>query len=515
MYRPVLPLRPTSARSPQMCNICSLLSSRHSFASLATAATVTGAARASYRASARSSKSRDLNPHALGNFPPGINFDGRFTTSVHGSRTASSLSGIGSHGQRQNPTSRWASNDDQDAKRGNSSTKSQGGLTLDKVIAPVLHFKSLFLSQTGIPTEESVMSVLRACERATGLLKNSIRPPQHANFVESKPAPSASEALLSFDGSSSSDVAAGSRSKGDAGLGTATEPTSAPPARRLPQTPGPSPSPDSARADSAGDFARQHKRAMDTIWDTSYAIIAHPNAPIPRQVLSQYIRVQARLGRPETLPHVLSLYASKPVPQKADNEGSIKYVKQNPDMPARAVDPDIAEAALDVAIEAKNLDAAVGIIENTYSAKAFTRSKLLQKAALPVTCLASLPGVIYILASKMSTLQNTMDGSKATTIAFAGIITYIGFTGIIGMIATATGNDQMKRVTWTPGTSMYQRWAREEERAALDKVACSFGFSQPSRWGEEEGEEFAALREYVMRKGMMLDRVELIEGFGA
>ncbi|KAI6354627.1 hypothetical protein MCOR25_008522 [Pyricularia grisea] len=515
MHRLVLPLRPTSARRPQMCSICSILSTRHSFATLSTAATVAGAAGTCYRAPARSSKSRDLNSHSPATFPRGINSSRFTTTSTYRFRTTTSLSGIGSHGQRQNLPSRWATNDDQDGNRGNRSTKTEGGLTLDKVIAPVLHFKSLFLSHTGIPTEELVMSVLRACERASGLLKNSIRPPQHANLVESKPAPSVSEALLSFDGSSSSDVMAGSRSKGDAGLGTATEPTSALTARRLPQTPGHSPSPDSARADSAGDFARQHKRAMDTIWDAAYAIIAHPNAPISREVLSQYIRVQARLGRPETLPHVLSMYASKPVPQKSSTEGSIKYVKQNPHMPARAVDPDIAEAALDVAIEAKNLDAAVGIIESTYSTKAFTRSKLLQKAFLPASCLASLPVVIYVLASKMSTLQNTMDGSKATTIAFAGIITYIGFTGIIGMIATATGNDQMKRVTWTPGTSMYQRWAREEERAALDKVACSFGFSQPSRWGEEEGEEFAALREYVMRKGMMLDRVELIEGFGA
>lgn len=449
--------------------------------------------------------SRDLGPSS---WTPSPSTQGtsirRFTISTRTplSRTAIALTRIGCQAKRQNSTSRWATGDDQDAKRGSL----QGVLSLEKlnkIVAPVLHVKSLVLGQGTIPSTDSVLSALRACERAAGLLKNSNRPPQHSASLDS-------EALLSFDGSSG--AAASSGPRGNAGAGTGTGTASSSPAGRLPQKPGQPPSPDSAHPASAGEFAREQTKALDSIWDTAYAIISHPNVAISQEVLGQYIRVQARLGRSETLPHVLSLYASKPMPKKAEAGGSVKYVKQNPDMPSRAVDPVLAEAALDVAIDARNLDAAVGIIENTYFAKAFIRSKLLQKALLPATCLAALPAIIYILAMNISGYQNTMEGSKATTIAFAGILTYVGFTGIIGMIATTTGNDHMKRVTWSTGSSMYKRWVREEQRAALDKVACSFGFAQSMRWGEEEGEEFTALREYVMQRGMMLDRVELIEG---
>ena len=88
----------------------------------------------------------------------------------------------------------------------------------------------------------------------------------------------------------------------------------------------------------------------------------------------------------------------------------------------------------------------------------------------------------------------------------------MGFTLSIGLVASATANDQMRRVSWTPGTPLRQRWLREEERAAFDRVACSFGFSEEQRYGEEEGNDFQALRQYVLQKGMILDAVELMEG---
>jgi hypothetical protein len=88
----------------------------------------------------------------------------------------------------------------------------------------------------------------------------------------------------------------------------------------------------------------------------------------------------------------------------------------------------------------------------------------------------------------------------------------VGFTATIGMVAHFTANDQMKRVTWASGTPLRHRWLYEDERAALDKIACSFGFSEEHRYGEEEGEDFLWLREYVLSRSMILDAVELMPG---
>ncbi len=100
----------------------------------------------------------------------------------------------------------------------------------------------------------------------------------------------------------------------------------------------------------------------------------------------------------------------------------------------------------------------------------------------------------------------------ATNVAFAGILAYVGFTATIGIVAVTTANDQMDRVTWATGMPLRERWLREEERAALDRVAGAWGFKEPRRRGEEEGGEWEELREFIGRRGMVLDRVELMEG---
>jgi hypothetical protein len=168
--------------------------------------------------------------------------------------------------------------------------------------------------------------------------------------------------------------------------------------------------------------------------------------------------------------------------------------------------------ALDTAIEAKNLDAAVGIIENSYKTKAFIRSKLLRKTLAPALTFAATPLAAYILASRLSVFHDAMDAASATNVAFFGILAYVGCTATIGFVAVTTANDQMKRVTWAPGMPLRRRWIREEERAALDKVACAWGFRESWRYGEEEGAEWESLREYIGQKGMVLDRTELMEG---
>ncbi|OTA75606.1 hypothetical protein M434DRAFT_56339, partial [Hypoxylon sp. CO27-5] len=249
---------------------------------------------------------------------------------------------------------------------------------------------------------------------------------------------------------------------------------------------------------------------IDKISHTAYTIISHPPVFITPDLLEKYVDVQSRLSRPETLPRVFQMYASKPMPREIG--GSISYTKQNPNKVANAIDPKVIGKALDTAIEARNLDAAVGIIENGYATKAFIRNKLLRQGLLPTGTFAATPMAAYVLATNFSDFQSAMDSATATNVAFAGILAYVGFTASIGIVALTTANDQMKRVTWAPGIPLRMRWIREEERAALDKIACAWGFREKWRQGEEEGADWDALREYIGHKGMVLDRTELMEG---
>lgn len=246
------------------------------------------------------------------------------------------------------------------------------------------------------------------------------------------------------------------------------------------------------------------------ISDAAYTIVTHPTVVLTPRILDEYVKIQARLGRPQTLTEIFSLYRLKPLPRTVG--GTIRFDNRNPDKVQNAVPARIADKALDAAIAAKDLDSAIGIIANTYAAQPFLRSKLLNKAVIPGLALSLVPALAYGLASRMSLLQDSMDQSSATGIAFAAILAYAAFTGTIGVVVIATSNDQMRRVTWLPGLPLRQRWLREEERAALDKVACAFGFQEQHRYGEENGPEFQALRNYIFSRGMVLDAVELMEG---
>ncbi|KXX80087.1 hypothetical protein MMYC01_202855 [Madurella mycetomatis] len=244
--------------------------------------------------------------------------------------------------------------------------------------------------------------------------------------------------------------------------------------------------------------------------NAAYAIVTHPNVVITRNVLAEYVGLQARLGRPQTLPQVLALYASKPKPKLVS--GTVRYVERNPNKAENAVDRAVADMALDAAIEAKDLEATIGILENTYAAKAFIRSKLVNKALLPAATVAATPLALYLVATELAQLQYSLEPTTATNMAFVGVLCYVGFTASIGAVAFFTSNDQMKRVTWQLGTPLRHRWLYEDERAALDKIASSFGFSEEHRYGEEEGEEFMWLREYILQRSMVLDKVDLMPG---
>ncbi|GAW16499.1 hypothetical protein ANO14919_059280 [Xylariales sp. No.14919] len=329
----------------------------------------------------------------------------------------------------------------------------------------------------GIPSEDNVSDALGVCEwLATRLTDDSVRPQTAHSIGESD---STASTLLSLDGSE--------RVKTPAETTTQSS--------KLPQE----------IKDSAKWEILDNK-----VSETAYLALAHPHVVITPNLLEQYVRVQAKLGKPETLPKVFQLLASKPLPR----EGSVpvSYTEKNPNRAENAIESKIVELALDTAIAAKNLDAAVGIVENSYGTTAFVRSKLLRHGMLPLGAFVTTPIAAYILATNFSGLQQTMDSATATGVAFTGIIAYVGFTASLGIVAVMTANDQMKRVTWAPGTPLRKRWIREEERAALDKIACAWGFQESWRQGEEEGADWDALREYIGQKGMTLDRTELMEG---
>lgn len=251
--------------------------------------------------------------------------------------------------------------------------------------------------------------------------------------------------------------------------------------------------------------------ANNRISQAAYNIITHPNVEMTHDILELYVHTQAQLGRPESLPSVLEMYAHKAKP--VVKNGEVQYVPQNPNSAVKAVEKPVADLALQTAIDARNLDAALGITEAAFCVKAFKRQKLIKRTTAPAMALASLPfGILGLGTAYASYWQNTMDMTTATGIGVAGISGYFFVTGSLGMIAKLSHKDQMRRVTWLPGTPLRYRWTREEEREALDKIACAWGFKETWRHGEETGPEWEGLREYMGYRQMILDRVEFMEG---
>ena len=248
----------------------------------------------------------------------------------------------------------------------------------------------------------------------------------------------------------------------------------------------------------------------DNISSTAYSIITDPKVFITPALLAAYLYTQSVLGRPESFPQIFDLYASKPIPQPG--RLPIKYKDANPKRASSAVPLVLAHSALTAAIEAKDLPLCLGIIDTSVCTTASKRSKVLRRALLPFSGLALAPAAAYVLAAQLAQYQHSMDHQMATNMAFVGIVAYIGFTATIGVVAVATANDQMDRITWAVGTPLRERWLREEERALVDRVAGAWGFQDENKRGEEEGGEWEALREWVLMRGMVLDKPELMEG---
>lgn len=341
---------------------------------------------------------------------------------------------------------------------------------ISKELLQIANNVNLILQDPSLPDESIVLVALKCCERYATTLVETSNPRRKATKEEVSPA----STLLSLD-----DQAAGADNQ------TESERT-----RIL--------------ALAIRDNAAERVSAL------AYSILCHPNVFITPKILATYVHIQSLIGRPETLPHAMQLYASKPVPEPDTNP--IRYTTPNPKKTSSAVPLAIATEALTAAIEAKNLAICLGIISSTVCAPAHQRSKILRRAILPMTGLALAPLAAYTVASQLSVFQDTMDPALATNIAFAGILSYVGFTATIGFVAVTTANDQMDRVTWATGTPLSERWLREEERAAIDRVAGAWGFKERWKRGEETGTDWEAMREWTGLRGMILDRTELMDG---
>ena len=252
------------------------------------------------------------------------------------------------------------------------------------------------------------------------------------------------------------------------------------------------------------------ENGRENVSRTAFEIIKDPKVFITPKILKAYVDIQSLLHRPKSFPEVFKMYAEKPIP--IPGTSPIRYKSAKPSNMTSAIPTKTAKTALAAAIRSQNLSLSLHIIPSTLSAPSFHRAKLFQRALVPVSGFALAPAAAYTIASQLSLFQNTMSDEMATKIAFAGILAYVGCTATIGIVAVATANDQMDRVTWAQGTPLRERWLREEERAMMDRVASAWGFKESWRRGEEEGADWEALRELVGLRGMVLDRVELMEG---
>ena len=335
----------------------------------------------------------------------------------------------------------------------------------EHALAQLLETVASLVKSDAVPNEGAVQRVLSVCE---DLARSIVEPPKIPRSLDK----TSTSNLLSLDEQS-----------------------------RMPTNPSTTNRPSSLPVKS--HFA-------DKISLTAYSIMTDPKVFITRALLANYVSIQCLLGRPESFPHVFDLYASKPIPKP----GTLPIMYKDPNLKgvSSAVPLGLAQSALAAAIEAQNLPLCLSIIDTSVCATAFKRNKLLRRALLPFSALALTPPAAYTLSDQLAHYQQGMDHQPFTNICFAGILAYVYFTATIGYVAVTTANDQMDRITWIIGTPLRERWLREEERSLVDQVAGAWGFQDKSKRGEEEGEEWEALREWALMRGMILDRPELMEG---
>lgn len=253
---------------------------------------------------------------------------------------------------------------------------------------------------------------------------------------------------------------------------------------------------------------RQH--VLNEISKVARNIMLHSSTFINPALLRQYVGMQCLLRKPFHFPEVFDAYAAKPVSTRT---GTIDRGQHANPLSAKAAIPfDIAVVALESAIRTKSLSLCLNIISVTVATPAYRRSRFLRRGLLPCCGMALAPGAAYVLGKTFASWQERLDPNTATAMGTIGFLTYFGMTSMLGYITVTTANDQMKRVTWVPGTPLYVRWMREDERYLVDKVAQAWGFQDPLRYGEEDDAQWMDLGKWIRGKGMVLDNVKLLDG---
>lgn len=270
------------------------------------------------------------------------------------------------------------------------------------------------------------------------------------------------------------------------------------------------PTPQTHHQGAGGMSSTFRIKAQDAVSVLLYDLVRDPKVFITPDILQVYTRIQCQLGAPQYLPDIFYLFANKPTP--VNRTFPIRYKNPWPHTPTSAIPPSLADAALESAIAHKNLSLAIATIETTVACKAFRRAKLIRSLTVPALAVSATPVIAYAGAKWLSTYQNVWDSEMSMYTTMAGALAYIGTLTSIGVVAMTTWNDQMDRVVWAVGTPLWERYRREEERAAFDRVAVAWGFKERWRRGEEAGEEWEALREEIGLRGMVLDKTELMDG---
>ncbi|KAF2856030.1 hypothetical protein T440DRAFT_463366 [Plenodomus tracheiphilus IPT5] len=261
---------------------------------------------------------------------------------------------------------------------------------------------------------------------------------------------------------------------------------------------------------------RTKQLGLDALPSPSYLsklaeeLIKNEKVFISPNILGLYIHLQRLLARPKTIPEALYLYAHKPVPEEGSSPP--KFSNPSPKSAKQAVPADLAHDALTAAIEAKDLSLALAVVDQSYRTTAWKRHRMITKMGLPAALASVAPLAIYMIAQELSVYSGFIDPAIFKLYAFLGMSTYVLCTGTLGFVAWTTHNDHHDRVVWRPGVPLLDRFIKEDERAALDRIACAWGFKEEWRRGDEEGEEWEGLRQWILLRGMVLDKPDLMPG---
>ena len=266
---------------------------------------------------------------------------------------------------------------------------------------------------------------------------------------------------------------------------------------------------DSLSTQAVSSYSWTGNPSKDDVLQIAYQLVTDEKTFLTSNILRAYVSIASILGRPQSLPDIFNLYASKPVPQAGS--APIIYRESNPLSHKAAIPLDIAQTALKAAIDSRDLPLCLSIVTTSVATRAFRRNKVLHKVSMPAMALACTPWASHKLATIYTEWSPRSDPDYAFYLSYLAFMTFFSMTAIT-MYVGVTIQFSKVRVTWRAGTALYERWTREEERAFIDEIAQGWGFQDALKRGEEEGREWSELREWIMDRSMELDRPDWMEG---